>query len=123
MERDLIEEELDALMTAFSGVAKASYRRGMSIICLICNAERTSTLLERVSGWGRRESCAVGWVAGWLEEGGQRDGAGVACVWWSGSASALGARPAWHHAQQGHIHLPLAFARARRCSRCWGARA
>lgn len=50
-ERDLIEEELESLMTAFGGIAKASYRRGMSIISLICNVQRTSTILERVRGW------------------------------------------------------------------------
>jgi len=47
-ERDLIDDELEALMTAFSGVAKTSYRRGMSIISLICNVKRTSEILERV---------------------------------------------------------------------------
>lgn len=47
-ERDLIDEELDALMVAFAGVATASYRRGMSILSLICNVQRTSEILERV---------------------------------------------------------------------------
>lgn len=47
-ERDLIDEELDALMVAFAGIATASYRRGMSILSLICNVQRTSEILERV---------------------------------------------------------------------------
>ena len=47
-ERDLIESELEALMGAFSGIASASYRRGMSILSLICNVQKTSTILERV---------------------------------------------------------------------------
>lgn len=47
-ERDLIDGELDALMAAFKGWATANYRRGMSILSLICNVERTSEILERV---------------------------------------------------------------------------
>jgi aspartate kinase len=47
-ERDLIDEELEALMQAFQGVAKTSYRRGYSILSLICNVKRTSEILERV---------------------------------------------------------------------------
>jgi len=47
-ERDLIDDELEALMKAFTGVAKTSYRRGMSILSLICNVKRTSEILERV---------------------------------------------------------------------------
>lgn len=46
--RGLIDEELDALITAFDGIARASYQRGMSIISLICNVQRTSQILERV---------------------------------------------------------------------------
>ncbi|KAK9865888.1 hypothetical protein WJX84_003087 [Apatococcus fuscideae] len=46
--RDLIDEELDALVLAFKGVAKASYQRNMSIISLICNVQRTSQILEKV---------------------------------------------------------------------------
>lgn len=46
--RDLIDEELDALVHAFEGVAKASYQRNMSIISLICNIDRTSEILEKV---------------------------------------------------------------------------
>lgn len=54
-ERDLIEEELQHLMHEFDGMANASYRRGMSIISLICNVQRTSLILERVGlGLGRR---------------------------------------------------------------------
>ena len=47
-ERDLIDEELEALMEAFKGVAKTSYRRGYSILSLICNVKKTSEILERV---------------------------------------------------------------------------
>lgn len=47
-ERDLIESELEHLMAAFEGTAKASFRRGMSTISLICNVQRTSAILERV---------------------------------------------------------------------------
>ncbi|KAL6780885.1 hypothetical protein ACKKBG_A08870 [Auxenochlorella protothecoides x Auxenochlorella symbiontica] len=58
-ERDLIEDELEGLMAAFAGIAKASYRRGMSIICLICNVQRTSTILERVFNVLGREAVNV----------------------------------------------------------------
>lgn len=47
-ERDLIEEELESLMAAFKGVAKTSYRRGYSILSLICNVDKSSQILERV---------------------------------------------------------------------------
>ena len=47
--RGLIDEELDALVSAFEGIARASYQRGMSIISLICNIQRTSQILERVT--------------------------------------------------------------------------
>jgi aspartate kinase len=47
-ERDLIDEELDALMDAFSGWSTASYRRGMSILSLICSKEKTNFILARV---------------------------------------------------------------------------
>lgn len=47
-ERDLIDGELDALMAGFEGWATASYRRGMSILSLICNVARTNEILERV---------------------------------------------------------------------------
>lgn len=58
-ERDLIDEELESLMTAFGGVAKASYRRGMSILSLICNVQRTSIILERVFRVLGREGITV----------------------------------------------------------------
>lgn len=58
-ERDLIEDELEHLMSAFQGIAKASYRRGMSIICLICNVQRTSHVLERVFNVLGRENVNV----------------------------------------------------------------
>ena len=58
-ERDLIEEELESLMRAFKGVAKASYRRSMSILSLICNIEKSSQILERVFRVLGRESVNV----------------------------------------------------------------
>ncbi|PRW57458.1 Aspartokinase chloroplastic [Chlorella sorokiniana] len=47
-ERDLITDELEHLMHDFEGIAEAHYRRGMAIISLICNVQRTSEILERV---------------------------------------------------------------------------
>lgn len=48
-ERDLIEEELEGLKRSLSHVATVSVHRGHAIISLICNVERTSQILERVS--------------------------------------------------------------------------
>ena len=50
-------------MHNFDGIAKSSYRRGMAIISLICNVERTSIILER-----------VGVACGALERGAARRG-------------------------------------------------
>lgn len=58
-ERDLITEELDTLMSDFGGIAKAQYRRGMAIISLICNVQRTSTILERAFRVLNREQVTV----------------------------------------------------------------
>lgn len=58
-ERDLIDEELESLMNAFKGVAITSYRRGMSIISLICNVQRTSEILERAFRVLGRENVTV----------------------------------------------------------------
>lgn len=58
-ERDLIDEELEALMDAFKGVAKTSYRRGYSILSLICNVTRTSEILERVFGVLGKENIII----------------------------------------------------------------
>ena len=58
-ERDLIEEELQSLMHHFDGIATASYRRGMSIISLICNVQRTSQILERVSEASLYPACCL----------------------------------------------------------------
>jgi len=58
-ERDLIEEELESLMCAFEGWATASYRRGMSIVSLICNVRRTSEVLERAFRVLGREGIVV----------------------------------------------------------------
>jgi aspartate kinase len=58
-ERDLIDEELDSLMKDFDGIAKTSYRRGMSIMSLICNIEKTSAILERVFRILDRENVQV----------------------------------------------------------------
>lgn len=54
-----VDEELESLMSAFSGVATASYRRGQSIISLICNTRRTSAILERVFRVLGREGITV----------------------------------------------------------------
>ena len=48
-DRELIEEEIEALMSAFSGFAKVSCTHNVSIISLICNVARTSNILERVT--------------------------------------------------------------------------
>jgi aspartate kinase len=58
-ERDLIAEELEGLMQDFEGVAKAHYRRGMAIISLICNVQRTSEILERTFRVLNRENIRV----------------------------------------------------------------
>jgi aspartate kinase len=57
--RDLIEEEMEGLMTGFEGIAKARYRRGMAIISLICNVRRTSAILERAFRVLNREDIRV----------------------------------------------------------------
>lgn len=48
--RDLVDAELDALVSAFKakGIARVSYKRAMSCVSLICNVEKTSQILERV---------------------------------------------------------------------------
>ena len=48
-ERDLIEEEIQSLMSAFGDFAKVSCTHNVSIISLICNVAKTSSILERVS--------------------------------------------------------------------------
>jgi aspartate kinase len=58
-ERDLIDEELDSLMDAFEGWATASYRRGMSILSLICSKEKTNFILARVFSVLGREMVQV----------------------------------------------------------------
>ncbi|KAK9824483.1 hypothetical protein WJX72_010708 [[Myrmecia] bisecta] len=57
--RDLIDEELDALVLAFENIANVRYQRGMSIISLICNVQRTSEILERVFKVLKREGVNV----------------------------------------------------------------
>ena len=47
-ERDLIEEEIQSLMSAFGDFAKVSCTHNVSIISLICNVAKTSSILERV---------------------------------------------------------------------------
>lgn len=49
--RDLVDAELDALVAAFKakGIARVSYKRSMACVSLICNVQRTSEILERVS--------------------------------------------------------------------------
>lgn len=46
--RGLIDDELDGLVESFEGIARVSYQRGVSILSLICNVQRTSEILERV---------------------------------------------------------------------------
>jgi len=58
-ERDLIDEELESLMDAFEGWATASYRRGMSILSLICSVEKTNFILARVFAVLGREMVQV----------------------------------------------------------------
>ena len=47
-ERDLIEEEIESLTSAFGDFAKVSCTHRVSIISLICNVAKTSRILERV---------------------------------------------------------------------------
>jgi aspartate kinase len=46
-ERDLIDDELEALMSDFAGWATASHRRGFAILSLICALDRTNDVLAR----------------------------------------------------------------------------
>jgi len=46
-ERELMDEEMDALLRAFEGTARVSCQHGMSIVSLICNVARTSEILEQ----------------------------------------------------------------------------
>lgn len=48
-----MDEEIQSLMSAFGDFAKVSCTHNVSIISLICNVKKTSSILERVS-------CAVG---------------------------------------------------------------
>ncbi len=50
------EEELDTLAHELHKIAEVSYRKGLAIISLICNVEKTSAILQRVSA-------AAGWLA------------------------------------------------------------
>lgn len=45
--REVIDEELDDLVSDFKGIATCKYTRGVSIVSLICNVSRTSEILER----------------------------------------------------------------------------
>lgn len=47
-QRDLVDEELEALSEELKGFADVSFRRNVSIVCLICDVTRTSIVLERV---------------------------------------------------------------------------
>lgn len=46
-------------MQDFDGIAKSHYRRGMAIISLICNVQRTSEILERTFRVLNREGVRV----------------------------------------------------------------
>jgi len=74
-ERELMDEEMDALLRAFEGTARVSCQHGMSIVSLICNVARTSEILEqaRAPRRGRatapRRKCSQIWSparARWL---------------------------------------------------------
>lgn len=58
-DRDLVDQELEALVAAFAGVARASVRRGVAIVSIICNVERTSEILERAFRVLGREGAPV----------------------------------------------------------------
>lgn len=47
--RDLVVDELDALARRFDGIARVSVQSGVSIISLICDAARSSSILMKVS--------------------------------------------------------------------------
>lgn len=47
-QRDLVDEELEALSDELKVFADVSHRRNVSIVCLICDVTRTSVVLERV---------------------------------------------------------------------------
>jgi hypothetical protein len=52
------EEELDQLVHEFHKIAEVTYRKGLAIISLICNVERTSVILQRVRRCnGTRRCC------------------------------------------------------------------
>ena len=46
--RDLVEEELQHLQAQLKGIANVEVKRGVSIVSLICNVEKSSVILHRV---------------------------------------------------------------------------
>jgi len=66
-ERELMDEEMDALLRAFEGTARVSCQHGMSIVSLICNVARTSEILEQARAPGRARAAARRWKSarGW----------------------------------------------------------
>ena len=58
-EQETVDAELDELLESLEFVAKASYRRHMSIISIICNIQRTSEILERTFRVLGRENVRV----------------------------------------------------------------
>lgn len=58
-EQEAINSKMDELVQSLEGVAKASYRRHMSIISIICNIQRTAEILERTFGALRRGNVHV----------------------------------------------------------------
>lgn len=62
--RDLISEELSHLEGRFKGIANVEVQQGVSIISLICNAEKSSIILHRVRACSLLlDSVGVYWVA------------------------------------------------------------
>lgn len=59
--RGLIAEELDNLALRFKGVAEVEVQSGVSIISLICNAQRSSEILKQV--WDAQRQVSIVW---WL---------------------------------------------------------
>lgn len=44
------DEELDLLQEELAKIAQVSHRKGLAIVSLICNTEKTSEILQRVRG-------------------------------------------------------------------------
>ena len=58
-ERDLVDAELDALLSSLSRFAAATATRNVGCVSLICNVARTAEILERAFGVLKREEIPV----------------------------------------------------------------